>query len=627
MANQTNKKATTGEVKKRAGRPKKKVAEIPNENEALLTMEKKEKKEITVTQEVGKVSAIPDYVSLDDLQNRWRNVFGQYGGKMSFDQLTSAWNQSMNPGNNPFTQNRRVKQIITPAQKFTKDELSAMVDDAENNEENLRAISWYLYYTEYVFQNIVKLNREVPNFNYWYSPLYLEANGGDSVKKESVFVDKILKKFSPKLTFKTVATQCAVEGKCTYLTRLSYDKKDVNYMVLQKLNPNEVKIVGLGSRNRYIVAFNFAIFLRAGYFPSQYPQYIQDIWQSMIDGEMIVEDKKGQKKINPRAKLPEGYILESSPNGGWLFWATLPQDAAVTFYSDGAHNNSFGDMISLLEPFSTLSDYAWVQGQLASKGVNAIMTLEAPLTKDAKAGSDAVISSVDTILGYQSIFENNVAGNIMPFISPFTNAKLHELTTEPESMNIVSQRISQLVATSGLTGLITLSDKPNIASIRTSQKIQAAKNDYLTRQFEDWLNYIINSSFDLKNTWQVKLFGDIFTDEDTETKVKELVLNGANGLIPKLLAYHNLTLEDYKGSEEYLKSLGIEIKSNAQNLAEQTQKDNVKLAKTTANKTSSNTNSNPSKQKTGRKPLADGDVENDNTNASREQGGNDSYIK
>lgn len=255
------------------------------------------------------------------------------------------------------------------------------------------------------------------------------------------------------------------------------------------------------------------------------------------------------------------------------------------------------------------------------------MTFEIPMQRDAKAGSDATTVSVDTALGYTSLWENNIAGNIMPFISPFTNAKLHELSTEPESMNIVSERISQLVATSGMTGLITLSDKPNIASIRTSQKIQAAKNDYLTRQFEDWLNYIINSSFDLKNTWQVKLFGDIFTDEDTETKVKELVLNGANGLIPKLLAYHNLTLEDYKGSEEYLKSLGIEIKSNAQNLAEQTQKDNVKLAKTTANKTSSNTNSNPSKQKTGRKPLADGDVENDNTNASREQGGNDSYIK
>lgn len=619
--------------KNKGGRPRKKPAPVVNEETEMVTMAQKNKQQFH-PDEVGKVveskKPMPDKVTTAALQTRWKAMLGAYGQKASFDEIIRSWNNNMGMNKNPFLQNRRVKEIITPSRRFNKEELNNAVADPENHEYDLRAITWYIYYTQYIFQNIIKLNRDVPKYNYYYNPLYLEnTKDKDGIRKESIFVDKALKAFSPKLTFKTIATQVAVEGKCTYLTRISYNKDDVNFFVLQKLNSDQVKITSLGSRQKFLVCFNFAIFLRAGYSPEQYPKYIQDIWQQLITDGIVIEDKRGRKRINPKANIPPEYILEKGLGENWMFWVPLPQDATITFYSDGAHSNAFGDMIGLLEPFSTLQDYSWLAGNLLSRGINSILTAEVPLVKDNKAGADMTSISPDTILGYTDMFNNMVSENVTGFFAPFTDFKLHSLDSQPEAMEIVQNRIKELVSSAGQTGLITLSDKPPIAAIKTAQKLQAAKGDYLTRQFEDWMNYTLNSSFGLKNQWQVSFFGDIFTDEETITGVKEMVIQGAKGLIPKLMAYHGMTMEDYRGAENFIDIFGIEIKSNAQALAERTADDNLALGKAQikqkATTTSTSTTSTSSEKSVGRPAISE--PENDNTDASKSEGSNVSENK
>jgi hypothetical protein len=92
----------------------------------------------------------------------------------------------------------------------------------------------WLYYTNYVYNILVKLNRDTPLFNYYYIPEYVDSKdmSTEAFKKESQKVDKILKAFKPNLTLKTITTQVSLEGKSSYLPRTSYDKNDVNFFVM-----------------------------------------------------------------------------------------------------------------------------------------------------------------------------------------------------------------------------------------------------------------------------------------------------------------------------------------------------------------------------------------------------------
>ena len=601
------------EEKRGRGRPKKKTAPITNEEQQQITMSSSEshvgQAEINreIKNGVGVVRDVPERITLDALQQRWRDVFKNYGS-LGFDTLNRAWNNNVNFLNNPFLQNTRVKQINSPVKKLSKEEMQNVVDNPEHNEDTLRSVSMGLYYTNYIYQNLIQLNRNTPKYNFYATPLYVDGPNfnKEELKNDSKKVDKILKSFNPQLTFKTVATQVNAQGKCSYLVRTSYNKNEVDFLLLQKLNSEMVKITGFGSKQQFVASFNMIIFLEPAYDVSQYPKFIRDTWEEMINQQIIVEDKKTKrKKINPRAKIPKGHILEGRNDGSYVYWVRLPQDLCYTFYSDGSHPNAFPDTIGLFADLNDLADYRWLQGNLLSKGVNSVLTAEVPIVKDPKAGSDATVISPDTILGYQDFFAQNISANIFPFFAPFEKFELHTLENQPESMDIIYSRIRDLIATSGNSALLPITDKPSIASVKAAQSLQASKNDYLTRQFQSFLNNVINENFDLKYTWNITLWGDVFFWRDDVKITKELVISGMHGLLPKLLSSQDQTLEDYRGSTIYMDTLGIEIKTA----------EDIKQEKDGTSKP------------IGRPKLNDTDIENDNTGTSNDQGNNVSEIK
>ena len=585
------------EVKR--GRPKKKEAVLPNEEKENIVMSKKAEATSLLENEVGAVRAVPDRVTTQDIQARWHSVFKNYSS-LGFDTIYQKWGQYSNSLSNPFLQNQRVKQILSNGKKLTKEELKTVVSDPEHSEESLRSVSMVLYYTNFIYQTLVQLNRHTPKYNYYATPLYVKE--GDSSKKDlandSMMVDKILKKFSPQLTLKTIATQVYAEGKCSYLVRTSYSNKDVDFLLLQKLNSDKVKITGFGSKQQFIVSFNMAIFLDPAYSVEQYPEFIRKTWEEMMSIGIVVEDKRGRRKINPKAEIPMGHILESNGTS-YMYWVKLPQDLCYTFYSDGAHPNAFPDTIGLFTDLNDLDDYRWLQGNLLSKGVNSILTAAVPIVRDPKAGSDATVISPDTILGYSDYFMNNISANIFPFFAPFEDFDLHTLENQPESMDIIYSRIRDLIATSGNSALLPITDKPSIASVKAAEALQASKNDYLTKQFEQFLNNVINENYNLKYHWRVVLHSDIFYWRDDSKMVKELVLQGATGLLPRLLSYYDQTLEDYKGSTIYLDALDIKLD------------------------TGDYEETNP----VGRPKLEDDEIINDNTGISNDMGNNVSEIK
>lgn len=586
------------EVQKR-GRPKKEAASLHNEKNPMTTMAQKPNAQ-SLESGVGVVHDAMQKITLDDIQNRWKSVFSKYSS-LGFDGIMQSWGQQSALLNNPYIQNARVKKINAHPSDFDSDQLDKMLEDPENNEANLRSASMGLYYANYIYMTLIQLGRHIPKYNHYATPLYIEGSGKDKLSEDSIRVDKILKRFNPQLTFKTVATQVNIEGKCSYLVRTSYDKKDINYLLLQKLSGDHCKITGFGSRQQFITSFNMAIFLEAGFDVCQYPQFIRDTWEQMLECKVVVRDKKGVTKINPRANLPKNHIIETGKDGGFMYWVQLPQDLCWTFYADGSHPNCFPETIGLFEDLNSLSDYRWLQTNLLTRGVNSILTAEVPITKDAKAGADMTAISVDSILGFTDWFNQNVSGNVMPFFAPFNDYKLHSIDSQPEALDVIYDRVRDLIATSGLGGILPITDKPSIASVKAQEYLQASKHDYLTRQFEQFLNDVINRNFDLHYDWSIKLWGDIFFEREDQKFLKEMVLSGANGFLGKLLSSHGHSLEDYKGQTIYLDALDIKIEREGELIEE--------------------------KNPVGRPRLDDEGIENDNTAISSGAGNNVSEIK
>ena len=420
------------EIKKKRGRPPKKVDEKLdlNEKNKQITMSKNENASSSSTTDtvnsmtINTYSTIPtardvDDVSLEAVQQRWRSIFSKYS-TLGFDSIANAWNSSYSALNNPFIQNARIKQINSRAQKLSKEELQQAVSNPENSENSLCSVSMHLYYTNYIYYNLVQLNRNTPKYNWYAIPQYVDKKDMDSdaFKKESQKVDRIMKNFNPNLTFKTISTQVQLQGKSSYLPRLSYDNKDVDFFVMQKLNSDMVKLTGFGSKQQFVTSFNMMIFMQPGYNINQYPKFIQDTWEYMLSSNIITRDKKGKLKFDPKAQIPSDCTLEFDGKT-YMYWVKLPQDLCWTFYADGAHPMSFPDTIGMFSDFNDLGDYKWLQANLLSKGVNSILTAEVPMIKDPKPGSDATAISPDTILGYQDLFMSNISANILPFFGPF----------------------------------------------------------------------------------------------------------------------------------------------------------------------------------------------------------------
>ena len=594
-------------VKKKRGRPpKQKTTEAENKNE--------KKEQIKMSQD----TVISSNVTIGQIQSAWASTIQKYGGTVDHSTMKQAVNNAML--SNPFIQNQRVKSINSTASNKDKKAIQTALQNPPNHEQELRDSSMQLYYNNFVYNNLMRLEREIPTYYSYITPQYVdkEEMKKDSFKKEMQFANKILETFNPKLALKTINMQVQLEGKCSYLVRKSYDyPKKVDFFLLEKLLPNEIKITGIGSKQQYIVSFNMMIFLNPMYDVSQYPPYIGEIWEQMKENGLITENEKThQLQFNPQKPMQSEHILECV-NNNYFYWVELNQDDCFTFGQDLATPMCFPQTIGLFLDLKELEDYRWLMGSLMSKGVTSILTGEVPLDKDAKAGSDGTIITPDLIQFYDSLFSKTVSANVMTYFAPFKNFDLHNIDSQPDNMDIVYNRLRDLVATSGNAALLSINDKPSIAMTKATQAIAASRANYLTLQFQQFLNNVINSQFDLKHQYKVTLWGDIFDVQGELKMAKELLQNGMTSMLPRVLSAFNQSIEDMKTINDYIEVSGVTI------YARNTENNNS----TVHNTASTNEEKIKSTNEVGRTTIEEIDIENDSTAASRDSGNNVSDIK
>lgn len=621
MSEENNIKSNEQEqIKRQRGRPRKEPPKQISEESERLEMAAKENK------------TADKKVSIEDINI---NLTKFYNSLLGSTNLKSGWEGGLFNLNryNPFLQNQRLKMLNTYPNDLDPERLSEALSNPSDSEIDLRGAGWSLSSSQYLYYKILRLAGDIPMFKYYKIPELLgkEDYSNDKFINEDKYVDDWLTALDITNTFKKIALEVKREGKASYILRNSVrnegGKKVVNYVALQKLPSDYVKLTGIGEHG-YIASLNLMMFLNPSFSLSQYPDYIVKIWDALMDEGVIYENpkaaKKGESKYSVDVDKLRNFSYQLADNGdqlkgvinieqgrglkaiNYMYWVQLPQEVCYTFCSDTSTPWVVPDTSGLFVGLRELTDYDTLAGLIQSTPLTALLTAEAETVTNPNPGQNQTVLAPETIAGFQDKFNESTSTNLEGFFAPLKNFKLLSLPNIPNSSDITSNATKNFVSRAGLAGLLPVTDKPSVSQIKGSQLIEEAACDFVTKQIETVINFIINNLIGCNYKWRVYLWGNIFTFENEVKLAKELFVSGANFVLPKLASAYNMNLRNVKAVQLYIDSLNIydEFKTITQSQKEAAEQNDGKTAQTGA----------------GRPEIDISDVDNDNTAASKESG-------
>lgn len=624
MAEDTNKS-----VAKKPGRPKKAPVVNTEVNE----------------QSVDRLQMEEDKVTIETLNNQWKKVYANlsessHGVSGVVTTVMDKWNKL-----NPFLQNQRIKNLYTQAKAYGKADISEFLANPGNNERPLRSLSWANSSSQQIYYNILRRSCDIPLYNWYVIPDLMESDSdynGEVFQNEDKLVQEWLETFDVKNTFKTIALEVKREGKSSYLLRNKISgvgkSKTVDFCTLQKMPTDWIKITGKGSLG-YTISFNMMYFLNIANSPSFFGEFIEAAWNDMIYNGIVTLPEGSQKyefhpeeviKVNEDKTIKEytfSYegitvkpIIESITEGigrgrnqRYMFWLQMPYDICYTFGSDNSHPWMAPDTMGLMLKMQELTDYCQLAGLIASTPLTAVLTGEIEPIANPRAGKNESIFTPEVIQGMQDKFNAITSTNVEAFLWPAKNIKLQQLSADVNSSDIISTATSNFLESAGEGGLTIATEKPNVAQITAAKLLAASQQDYVTIQFQKVMNFILQHKIGLKLRWKIKIWGNIFTIENEKKYLKEIVANGNIALLPKLMSAEGISIRDTKALTSYVKSFKF-----YDDFMTYTQLKSSELA--SGESEAVDEEGNP----VGRPPIDDGDVENENTAASKEAGSNTS---
>lgn len=624
MAEDTNKS-----VAKKPGRPKKAPVVNTEVNE----------------QSVDRLQMEEDKVTIETLNNQWKKVYANlsessHGVSGVVTTVMDKWNKL-----NPFLQNQRIKNLYTQAKAYGKADISEFLANPGNNERPLRSLSWANSSSQQIYYNILRRSCDIPLYNWYVIPDLMESDSdynGEVFQNEDKLVQEWLETFDVQNTFKTIALEVKREGKSSYLLRNKISgvgkSKTVDFCTLQKMPTDWIKITGKGSLG-YTISFNMMYFLNIANSPSFFGEFIEAAWNDMIYNGIVTLPEGSQKyefhpeeviKVNEDKTIKEytfSYegttvkpIIESITEGigrgrnqRYMFWLQMPYDICYTFGSDNSHPWMAPDTMGLMLKMQELTDYCQLAGLIASTPLTAVLTGEIEPIANPRAGKNESIFTPEVIQGMQDKFNAITSTNVEAFLWPAKNIKLQQLSADVNSSDIISTATSNFLESAGEGGLTIATEKPNVAQITAAKLLAASQQDYVTIQFQKVMNFILQHKIGLKLRWKIKIWGNIFTIENEKKYLKEIVANGNIALLPKLMSAEGISIRDTKALTSYVKSFKF-----YDDFMTYTQLKSSELASGESEVVDEE--GNP----VGRPPIDDGDVENENTAASKEAGSNTS---
>jgi len=497
------------------------------------------------------------YSSYADIFKKFNTLSERYGG-LSSDQLISAFSSVTGiryERNNPYIQNRRVKQIASLPQNYTKDKVGEMLVNPDNNELPLRQVEHALEVTAYPLFHLRKVYQDLLTYHSYTAPEF--TTDGESKEKEFwrewKLIEKFRKNLFPKSEAHRIVGQCCQEGKVFYYPRYRVDKahNKVDHAFMQQLPSDWTKIVGFNNKSKYTLAFNLFYFMQPGtdyrQFGNLFEPYVHDFFSVMPPPKGVGKTVVFASNATPDLqKFREKGDLPGDPevyyqNGRWFYWVTLPVDKVFTFEIDDVATNVISPFTGLFLSMIQLAQYEQVQLELIQNPLISILTGEIPYREDKTADTSDPYKLSPTgrqyfeTLWYQMLAANNTSG-IGFFLAPAEDLTLHQLAEAPSAMNISGEGYSYTMAKAGMSGVIPTTGDPKAGVATISLQIECRFAQTVYRCFERMME-VLFENMGLKYDWRFRMFGDIATDKQTLESVRsEMTL----GLTQSTLIYNAL---------------------------------------------------------------------------------------
>lgn len=623
------------EDKGKVGRPKKEEKEplVDEKAEVLMMTDSSDQSQKEETKENEKI------IHVEDLSAKYKAIFQRYtANAKTTGYHINTINNLMSDLQNPFIQNTRLKRLVTLPAEYEKEDLINAIKDPGNNEMMLRSAVSSLSSSNYLFYKMIREAADVPSFKHYIVPPLLEKAEEykkDNFKHERKIVYDWVREFDIVNTFKRIALETKKDGKSVYMLRNSFSKdgkgiNGVNYAYLQKMPSDYVKLTYMGKLG-YGASFNMMWFFTPGTNPKQFDPYIQQVWEEMNNTGVIIENKKKMKQLNPFTastyqpiyKGKKMATLLEKTNDTFYYWVTLPQDICYVFASDMSTAFQAPDTAGLLLDLQNLASFTDASALLTVQRLCQFLTAEVETIPTGGPGRDSTYISPDTLDCLNAEFDNKVSENVTSFFAPLKNFKLHSLdTSSVNSSEILTAATTNFISRADEAGLIISNDKPSVFAIKVATKKMASQYDFVTRQFERVVNFILKNILGFQYEWRIKIFGDIFSLDEEKSFLKECVAGGSTFFLPKLLACEDVDAMEAEAMVNYLDSIGIYEK-----LVTPTMLMNNKLGKENKNNNSSDKDDEMANgtRRVGR--PTNNNPDSDSTEESRDRGDDITEVK
>lgn len=494
------------------------------------------------------------YSSFPEIFSAMRGMANEYGN-MPMDALigsfTNVFGMTYNyAGNDPYTQNRRVKGISTRPANYTKNQIAEMVRNPEGNEQPLRAVERALEYSAYPLWHTRTVYQNLLTYHSYIAPSLTDKEDAkrDDFWREWKLLEKLRKKMNPKDSCHMLAGQALKEGKVFYYPRIRVDKahNQIDHAFLQQLPSDYTKIVGFNNVSKYTIAFNLMYFMTPGTDPRQFGKlflpYLDDFFDAVIVPEGVgrkvvyasLDLEKIRKNADPRV---EAYFQ----SGRWCYWVTLPVDTVFPFEIDDTDRNVLPIFTGLFLEFIQLAQMEAIQLEILQNPLIQILHGEIPYWDDKTAGGDDQykLSNAGMLLfealWYQMLQRNNTDG-IGLYMAPLNNMKLESLAEAPSAMDIVTKGYQDLSSQAGLSALIPATSDARAGAVQVSLQLESRLPMTIYRCYERMMGVLIEK-LNLNYSWEFTMFGSIPDDEAAEKYLKEQM---SLGILPATIRYNAL---------------------------------------------------------------------------------------
>lgn len=501
--------------------------------------------------------------------SEWAKYFKRLGeqyGNLPVQNVNDAFLRSMPFSaaftNNPYVQNRRVKNISTLPVDCTKDQIVSMLKTPDDNEKSLRQVSNILEYTAYPMLKIRTTYQDVLSYHNYVYPAYAEKE--DTQKKDFLREWRMMCKIGDELQIKRnarqIVGQCVRDGKVFYYPRLDVDKahNQVRRATMQQLPQDWTKIVGFNSISKYTVAFNMFYFLQPGTTPMQFGDlfepYLGDFDGVLnkprgTDAPRGVIYNGGKPSIDPKKMLelqarrndkgvagnPDVY----QQNGTWFYWVELPVDKVWTFEIDDVKANVVSPLTGLFLSMDGIAQYEQVQLELVQNPLVSMVlgTMETYNTNSITESDPIKISTTGRALFdnlfYQMLSQNNTGG-VGIFAAPYEDMKLVQLNEAPNATKISAAGYEYAMEKSGMSALIPTTSDARAGVAQISLKLESRYPQHIYWQVERMMNRIFEN-VNPKYEWRFRMFGDLATDD---ALMKQMVSSMTLGILPDVFIYN-----------------------------------------------------------------------------------------